>query len=169
MRESLTGFIIDPVHRLGLVVLAAAVLAACNGGTSSSVTTLPTPTASISSGESPSTTDTASESPSFPPLPSPVVALEHGGKYFVVYLGIGAPGSGALRRAERRFADHGITAVAGDLSCDQGAAESLGVEPGSFAVGAYFEREGDATTFAEALAPEGVVYGPVPVKTLCAD
>jgi len=118
---------------------------------------------------SPSPAETGSRSPSPPPLPSPVVALEQGGEYFAVYLGIGAQGAAALRRAERRFADHGITAVAGDISCDEGAAESLGVEPGSFAVGAYFEREADATAFAEALASEGVVYGPVPVQTLCAD
>lgn len=169
MRESLAGFIIDPVRRLGMAFLAMAVLAACNGGTGSSVTTSPTATASITSGGSPSATDTASDSPSPPPLPSPVVALEQGGEYFAVYLGIGASGSAVLRRAERRFAEHGITAVAGDLSCDQGAAESLGVEPGSFAVGAYFDREAEAMTFAEALASEGVVYGPVPVQTFCAD
>jgi hypothetical protein len=168
MRESLTGFIIDPVRRLELFVLVTAVLTACNGATSSSVTTLPTATTSITSEGSPATSS-ASHSPSPSPLPSPVVALEQGGQYFAVYLGIGEPGSAPLRRAERRFADHGITAVAGDLACDEGAAESLGVEPGSFAVGAYFEREADAATFAEALSSEGVVYGPIPVQTFCAD
>jgi hypothetical protein len=167
MRESLTGFIIGPVRRLGSVtlLLAASLLAGCDGGTTSPETTAPT----TASSSSVSPADTASASPSPSALPSPVVALEQGGEYFAVYLGIGAPGSGVLRRAERRFADHGITAVAGDLSCDKGAAESLGVEPGSFAVGAYFEREADAVAFAEALAPEGPVYGPVPVQTFCAD
>lgn len=149
-------------------MLALTVLVGCNGGTSSE-STPPAATNSISSGGSTLATATVSVSPPASALPSPVVALEQGGEYFAVYLGVGAPGSGVLRRAERRFADHGITAVAGDLSCDKGAAESLGVEPGSFAVGAYFEREADAVAFAEALAPEGPVYGPVPVHTFCAD
>jgi hypothetical protein len=164
MRESLAGFIIGIVRRFVWTMLAVAVLAACNGGDAS-------PTSSTSTISFPSpVSPTATEPPTPSPLPSPVVAVEHGGEYFAVYLGIGSAGSAEVQRAESRFADLGIEAFAGDLSCDEGAAESLGVEPGTFGVGAYFEREADATAFADALDAEGgVVYGPIPVRTLCAD
>ena len=161
---------IGPVRRIVLIALAAAMLAACDTGNGS-----PAPSPAPAENSPPSTgspspgPELSSESPSPEPLPSPVAAVRQGGKYFAVYLGVGAPGSGTLKKAEMRFADLGITAVAGDISCDRGAAESLGVEPGSFAVGVYFEKEPDAITFATALAAVGAVYGPVPVKTYCAD
>ncbi|HEY7400529.1 MAG TPA: hypothetical protein VH989_06495 [Actinomycetota bacterium] len=152
-----------PVRRLGWAVIAV-VLVACNGSTSDA--TSPTPGATISFTTEPST---VAPSPSASPLPSPVEVVQHGGSYWAVYLGVGDPGSAELRRAERRAADLGLTAAAGDLSCDEGAAESLGVEPGTFGVGVYFEREADAIAFAAALEGSGPVHGPVPVKTFCAD
>jgi hypothetical protein len=162
MRESLAGFMMGPVRRLAGVMVAVA-LAACNGGAGD---TSPSPTTTISFTTEPST---VSPSPSASPLPSPVESVNQGETYWAVYLGVGKPGSAELRRAERRFDDLGITAKAGDLSCDQGAAESLGVEPGTFGVGAYFEREADAIAFATAVEADGPVHGPVPVQTFCAD
>ena len=148
------------MRRLAGLVLVAA-LAAC-GGSSPEFPSAP-PISPPATATGPSVPESTVPSP----LPSPVGALEQGKRYFAVYLAVGQPGSRDLDDAVARLADLGIAAGAGDIACDEGAAESLGVPPDSSAVGVYFEREEDAATFAAALDPPGM--GPVPVRTFCAD
>jgi hypothetical protein len=85
--------------------------------------------------------------PAEPTTPTPVNPV-HGGSYWAVYPWVGAAGS---READDVSAwlleTFGIEAFAGDLACDQGAAEGLGTgaEQG---IGVYFDTEDDANAFA---------------------
>lgn len=141
----------------------AATLASCARGTelpsATPLTQVPPPTSQSPTAEP--------DGPSPEPLPAPVEALEHGGRYFAVYAAVGKQGSPELDEAVERLADLGIRAGAGELACDEGAAASLGVPPDSWGVGVYFDREDDAAAFAAALDPAGL--GPVPVRTYCLD
>jgi hypothetical protein len=62
----------------------------------------------------------------------------------------------------------GYFAGAGDLGCDQGAAEALGLEDGFYyGVGLYFATMDDAIAFAAAYP--GEVVGIANVTTFCLD
>lgn len=158
-----------------IVLLAAAALIACGEEDEAAAPASPTssvPPTTASPSPSPGVTETTSpsEEPSPTPtaLPSPVTtSLEHGGTYFGLYLAVGPPGATELDDAVEQLADLGIEAYAGDLACDQGAAEQLGVGEDLMAVGLYFETRRDAQSFAGALDPAPV--GIARVTTYCAD
>jgi hypothetical protein len=167
------------VRRLVPAVLAAAVLVACGGGgggagsatgpvTSEPTATRPTPSPSptpTETTEAPTPTEvTGLPSPLPPPLPS---SIEQGGTYFGVYLAAGPQGSPELDAAVAQLAAVGVGAYPGDIACDQGAAEQLGVADNLMAVAMYFETRSDAETFAAALDPPPL--GVAKVKTYCAD
>lgn len=160
------------MHRVVLaVVVAAAVLVACGGEdepTSPASRTPPvTPTTSgPTSSEAPSPSEASAPTPTA--LPSPLTSsVEHGGTYVGVYLAVGPQGAPELDAAVEQLADMGIEAYAGDIACDDGAADQLGVEDDLMAVALYFETRSDAEAFAAALDPAPL--GIARVTTYCAD
>jgi hypothetical protein len=79
-------------------------------------------------------------------LPQPV-PVEHGGTYWAVYLGVAEGGSPELDAAMEFARRLGVKAGSGDLACDQGAAEVLGVPADWQGVGVYFATREDAERF----------------------
>ncbi len=104
--------------------------------------------------------------------PPPTAAISHGQLAWAVYLGLWDEAPDEAARAE---AAAPATAVGyevegwGDVGCDQGAAEALGVDPsgGHFASGLYFATEADAEA-AAALIGDGVL-AVAEVQTFCLD
>lgn len=173
------------MRRLLAVVAAGSILlVACSsdsggsssggsGSPSSSATESASPSGSlVPSGESPTPTPSVTESPTpsespLPPLPPAVESPQHGGTYFGVYLAVGEARDPKLTTAVQEAAALGYRVFPGDISCDQGAAEALGVSNNLFAVAVYFERRGQANDLLPwlELPPLGVVK----VRTYCAD
>lgn len=90
---------------------------------------------------------TASPAPIETPLPvqPPEVSPTHGGVVWGLYLAVGptlddADMEGAVRQAE----ELGYTPSSGDLACDDGAADALGVDVSSSGVAVYFATREDA-------------------------
>ena len=76
-----------------------------------------------------------------PEAPTPVDPV-HGGTYWAVYPWVGAPGSREADDVSAQLLEEfGIEAFAGDLSCDDGAAEALGTDAPQ-GIGVYFEDGG---------------------------
>jgi hypothetical protein len=77
-----------------------------------------------------------------------------------------------LDAAEERAAQAGYVSSTGDLGCDAGAAEALGLDPRSAwgSVAVYFDSEATAETVVAAFATRGGdVMGIAPVTLYCAD
>ncbi|MEW6058582.1 MAG: hypothetical protein AB1551_00305 [Actinomycetota bacterium] len=151
---------------LMVVAVGSALLAACASDSGTSGPTSPTASESSSS-ESPSpAAPSPSESP-LPPLPPAVESVMHGGTYFGVYLAVGEAGDPALTAAVEQANALGYQAFPGDIACDQGAAEALGVADNLMAVAIYFEQVEQANDLIPWLhqPPLGVVR----VQTYCAD
>jgi len=155
-------------------LLATVLLVACDrgdGGTPSSPSTGPTPTATPTATTTPSATPIESPSPEPSPteaaLPEPVEMIMHGGTYFGVYLAAAPMDDPLLDEAVAQLAALGITAYPGDLACDDGATEQLGVSEGLMGVAVYFEHRAEARVYAAALDPSPL--GIAKVTTYCAD
>jgi hypothetical protein len=101
------------------------------------------------------------------------MSLEHGGEAWAVYVAVAsdfdapeiAAGAGLLEEL-------GYFGGGGDLGCDQGAAEALGLDPSQSwtATAVYFETEEDAQAFVnayESLGHQAVGYALV--QTFCLD
>jgi hypothetical protein len=123
---------------------------------------------------SPSPEGTPSPDPSPVPgespaaIPSPAASVEQGGRYWAVYAVVAEAGSAELDEAFNRLRDLGVAIGGfGELACDRGAAEALGVDPGLHGVAVYFDRESDARAFADSLDPPPA--GVARVRTFCAD
>ncbi len=95
--------------------------------------------------------------------------LEHGGTYWAVYLWVGETADAKAEAAVARAADLGYTTGVGDLACDQGAAEALGVAPdqSGSAVAIYFDSRADAAAASGLFEPAPV--GIARVTTFCLD
>lgn len=103
-------------------------------------------------------------------LPQPV-PIEHGGTYWAVYFGVGEEGSAELEAAVDFARQLGIDAGSGELACDQGAAEALGVPERWHGVGVYFATRDDAERFyiESGLADHEVAPPIAKVTTFCLD
>jgi len=105
-----------------------------------------------------------------PVAPMPVDPV-HGGTYWAVYPWVGAPGD---READDVSAwllqEFGIESFAGDLACDEGAAEALGTDAEQ-GIGVYFETQDEANAFASQAGLLGDEADPViaRVTTYCLD
>jgi hypothetical protein len=151
------------VRRLAL--MAALLLTACpeGGGAGGQASPSPQPV-SPSPTESPSPTPT--ESPAA--ISPPAVTVEQGGRYWAVYAVVAEARSAELDEAFNRLRDLEVTVGGfGELACDEGAAEALGVDPSLHGVAVYFERKADAQAFAASLDPPPA--GVARVRTFCAD
>ena len=97
----------------------------------------------------------------------------HGGDAWAVYLAVDEDADAeSLTGANLLLADLGYPSGTGDLGCDIGGAELLGVDPETryYAVAVYFHTEGEATRFVTGLAARGhAVEGMGLVRTICLD
>ena len=106
-------------------------------------------------------------------LPAAVEALEHGGRYWAVYLvaAVSGPGGGeppGLEAAVGRIRASGIPIGSYGGFCDQGGEAALAAFGRvDTAVGLYFETEAAARQFAGQLDPAPI--GIAEVTTLCLD
>jgi hypothetical protein len=78
----------------------------------------------------------------------------------------------ALDQAQDEAATVGYGAVIGDLACDRGAIDALGLDPHDYWTGAvlYFKSEHDAEDFANSyLASGGTVIGTAKIGLGCLD
>jgi hypothetical protein len=103
-------------------------------------------------------------------VPVPVDPV-HGGTYWAVYPWVGAPGSPEADEVSAQLmAEFGIESFAGDLACDEGAAEALGTDAEQ-GIGVYFETQDEANAFASQAGLLGHEADPViaRVTTYCLD
>jgi hypothetical protein len=108
-----------------------------------------------------------------PPTLPPEVIPQHGGTSWGLYLAV-APSvdDPEVERWTERMETIGYTPSFGDLACDDGAAEALGVDPGSSRVAVYFATRQDAETAAgtiEISLELGTPVGVARVTTYCLD
>lgn len=162
------------VMRRGRTALVAAVVAAglltvsCGetelsaGPTESTGPTQPPGTMT----ETVTTTVTVTESPEPPDLPQPVMPI-HGRVYYGVYLAAAPFGAEELEKAVRRLDRLGIEAGAGEIACDDGAADQLGLPNDLAIVAVYFDRRPDAKAWLDRLDPPPL--GLAKVRTYCLD
>jgi hypothetical protein len=115
------------------------------------------------------------DAPAFPSAPSaaaprPLSSPAHGASVWAVYAYVGQPGPKvreAITMLEQRGLVRGEEVSDGDLACDRGGAEALGVAADSMAVRAYFGSEADAKAFAASLPTRAA--GVAKVQAGCAD
>jgi len=95
------------------------------------------------------------------------VAPAHGATLFGVYVVVAEPGAAALEEAAAPLRARSILVSVGELGCDAGAAEALGVAPDQHAVSVMFETREAANAFAATLSspPAGIAQ----VTVGCAD
>ena len=138
----------------------------------------PTPTASPTPSAVPSPTTGPAQTPPSPPAPTPPAptfpeqtAPEHGGTRSAVYLAVAYDSADPeLAQAQARAREAGYAQVGlGEVSCDQGAREALGLAADRtyYAVALYFADRPTAQQFVDAYEP-GVV-GIADVRTYCLD
>jgi hypothetical protein len=136
-----------------VILTVAAAMAACGGGKAPA--------------ERPGT-PVATASPEATTQFSPAVP-EQGGTYFGVYVAIAEAGDEASLQASAEALDAiGISDYSlGDISCDEGAAEELGVPEDSGRVAVYFESREEAEAFTKSLPSP--ILRIAKVKTFCLD
>jgi len=147
------------------------VMAAGGPGAVAESTTAPGPSAT----ETPVPTTTTPPTAPLAPLPPTQEEPVHGGSAWAVYLAVATDISGPeIADAIALLEDLGYVAGwgSGDLACDQGGAQAVGVDPSdNYAmVGAYFDTALDAARFVVALDARGhSVLGIGLVQTYCLD
>ncbi len=168
------------------VVLAALLLTGCGGkkpsSTSTPVTTVPAVTQSSPETTS-STTTTTTTPPSSPTTTATpqvtktrwpkALGEPQGHSAWGVYLAVAHSSSDpALKSAQAQVAKVGYGAVIGDLACDHGAMEALGLDVHDYWTGAvlYFANKKDAQDFASSyLVAGGTVIGTAKIGLGCLD
>jgi hypothetical protein len=149
----------------------ALVVATGNPGAAAEPTTAPGPSAS----ETPAPTTSIPPTATLAPLPPTQEEPVHGGDAWAVYLALSTDISDPeIVEAIALLEDLGYAAGwgSGDLACDQGGAQAVGVDPsdGYAMVGAYFDSALDAARFVVALDTRGQsVRGIGRVQTYCLD
>lgn len=139
-----------PIHHVsrGFLVL---VLAACGSSSAPAATD-----ESTAGNESMTQTTAAGE-----------VAPSHGAELFAVYVVVAEAGSPSLEEAAAPLRERSIQVSVGELGCDAGAVEALGVAPESHAVSVMFDTREAADAFAATLTspPAGIAR----ITVGCAD
>ena len=129
----------------------------------------PSASPAVAPTRSPTAAPTASSAPTFPPA---LTRADPDQRVWGVYLAV-ARGSDyrdhRLAEAERQAEAVRYRPSVGDLGCDPGAAEALGLDPkvSYAAVALYFENRRDARQFVDAYEP-GVV-GTAEIVMVCND
>ena len=147
------------------------VVATGSPGAAAEPTTAPGPSAS----ETPAPTTSTPPTTTLAPLPPTQEQPVHGGDAWAVYLAVSTDISDPeIADAIALLEDLGYVAGwgSGDLACDQGGAQAVGVDPSDnyAVVGAYFDTALDAARFVVALDARGhSVLGIGLVQTYCLD
>jgi hypothetical protein len=143
------------------------------GPTTTSPTLAATTTDAATTSTLATTTTTAATTTTLPEFPPPASELTHGGESWAVYLAVAdvftAP---ELEEAQELADTYGFLAGIGDLACDQGGTEALGLDPNGdwAAVAVYFDGEAEAEQFVDAFEARGhTVAGLGLVETFCLD
>lgn len=179
-----------PVRRAALAggaaaLLTASLLSGCGGDDPSSASTPVTtvPAATSTSATTPSaTTPTQTASPTTTDTPEPTTTRwpkalgePQGDSAWAVYLAVAHSSSDpALKAAQDDVAKAGpgYGAVIGDLACDRGSIEALGLDKHDYWTGAvlYFSSKKDAEDFATSyLVQGGTVIGTAKIGLGCLD
>jgi len=142
-------------HFPTVLLVVALLLAACKSSTREAPASPPP-------AQSPSPTVTG-------PPPNPLKSVKQGGTYWAVYVVVtNRPDEPETKLAESLLKSLHISRYSeGQIRCDRGAAEALGVPENSYTVAVYFKSQADAEAFSAALAPTG--EGVAQVRTFCAD
>jgi cell division septation protein DedD len=168
------------------VLLAVALVSGCSGGDGTSAdetsVTVPAATATGSSTTPATTTSTTAPVTTSPATtPTPVTTRwpkalgepHEGESAWAVYLAVAHSSSDrAMSDAQDEVAKVGYGAVIGDLACDRGSIEALGLDPHDYWTGAvlYFGSKKDADDFAASyLASGGTVIGTAKIGLGCLD
>ncbi|WP_155859522.1 hypothetical protein [Cellulomonas sp. KRMCY2] len=107
--------------------------------------------------------------------PPSATDLHHGGETWGVYTVVLEAGASTADprwlEGDRRLGALGYPAGGGELGCDLGATESLGLGDGAMAIASYFDTQTDAELFAQkyAAAFGDQVVGMARVTTVCMD
>lgn len=135
-------------------------LTACGGGGGAA------PEAESGADTSTSGAESSSES-SAPASGVGEVAPTHGAHLFGVYIVVAEAGSFALEAAAENLRTRGIQHSVGEVGCDQGASEALGVPPDAHGVSVMFTTREAAEAYAASLptSPTGIAE----VTVGCAD
>jgi hypothetical protein len=166
------------------VLLAVVVMSGCSGGdgtsttgstatvpaaTQTASTTTATPTTPAATTSSPTTTPTATATR----WPKALGEPHDGESAWAVYLAVAHSSSDpAMQAAQEEAAKVGYGAVIGDLACDRGSIEALGLDEHDYWTGAvlYFKTKTDATDFANSyLVSGGTVIGTAKIGLGCLD
>jgi len=128
--------------------------------------------ASSTTSTAPSTT--TSTTPPLPEFPPEFAGMAHGQPAWGLYLAIAPPDQWESPEIEAASAAAEAAgygpAGGGDINCDNGATEALGVEQNSVASAVYFETEALANQAKAAFEARGTeVVGVVYVTTYCMD
>ncbi|WP_298455025.1 hypothetical protein [uncultured Cellulomonas sp.] len=140
----------------------------------SSVAPVPTPSLTptpVPPEPTPSSTPPAPVQP-VPPTPPAAATPSHGGTAWGVYVAVmTTPDDPAWQRAGTRLEEMGYFPGGGDINCDRGAAEGLGLDGTQVVRSVYFTSRADAQLFVELFTDRygDDVVGVVEVTTLCLD
>ncbi|GEK22978.1 hypothetical protein [Cellulomonas xylanilytica] len=178
-------------RRLAAVSVGAAAVVAVGIVTANAVTAppallpvAPEPSASVTSSPSPSLPPSPSPSPSTvspSPTATPPVVVEtppaalpqaadvtHGNEVWGTYVAVvDSFESPTALAAKERITELGYQSSGGDIGCDQGAAETLGLPQDVMVVASYFATEQDAALFAQMYGPDAL--GIAKVTLYCLD
>lgn len=141
----------------------------------------PTPTLPPGPTPTPHVQPTAQPEPTAAPAPAQTAApgqpaawpegistVTHGAQVHAAYVAVTeSRDDPRWAQSRRQVEDLGYVASGGELACDSGAAEALGLDPQMLGVAVYFRSAADAQTFARMYEP-GVV-GTAPVTLFCLD
>ncbi|WP_421742793.1 hypothetical protein [Cellulomonas sp.] len=128
----------------------------------------PSPTVTASPTPAPST-PAPSPSTVTPPAVLPQAAdLTHGNAVWGAYVAVvDSFESPAALAAKARITELGYESSGGEIGCDQGAAEALGLPEGSLVVATYLATQADALLFVEMYGPGAL--GVAEVTLFCLD
>lgn len=101
-------------------------------------------------------------------LPEPLTSLEHGGTYWGVFW-VGKPEDAEIQSVAAELEERGYVSSSGDIACDEGASETLGVKDNAYRVAVYFLDELDAEAFEASIDIEPPPLGIAEVTTFCLD
>jgi hypothetical protein len=154
-----------------LLALLLAGTAACSEDQTAAPAVEQTPRTTQSPGTTQNPQASVPPSPASRPSFPPQAGAEHGAKQTAVYLAVAySADDPKLKRAEAQAKAVGYDNVGiGDIGCDQGAREALGldVDRDYYGAAVYFADRGTAQQFVDAYEP-GVV-GMADVTTFCLD
>lgn len=152
-----------------LAVVAAVALSGCQRNAGQSPPAAASPTTAPATTAAPATTTAPTASTvGIVRRPRPLIDIHQGDRVWGVYWV--SASLAQLSSVERQLRARGVATTSGDLGCDQGARERLGVaDTITSRVAVYFRTEGDAQAFAEGVEVRPRPYGYARATLYCLD